>query len=269
METTSSVAPPAPSEPSFLARHQFAIIRLFSLTGLLPIGGYLCVHLLTNATVINGAAAYQENVDRIHSLGKVLWAVEWLFIFLPLMFHAVVGWMIISGAVPNTNAYPYASNMRYTLQRGTGIVAFFFILFHLLHMHKVIGSPVAWLGGAAFDPHHATSSAAAALQAALWLQIFYAVGILASVYHLANGLWTFGIRWGLWTSPAAQRRASYVSLAFGLALGAVGLSSLGAMADADIQEAKQVELRMEYARKITTGELPLPTAAAENKPTEK
>ena len=24
----------------------------------------------------------------------------------------------------------------------------------------------------------------------------YAIGVLASVYHLANGLWTMGITWG-------------------------------------------------------------------------
>ena len=30
---------------------------------------------------------------------------------------------------------------------------------------------------------------------------FYLVGVLCCVYHLANGLWTAGITWGLWISP--------------------------------------------------------------------
>jgi hypothetical protein len=39
------------------------------------------------------------------------------------------------------------------------------------------------------------------------IQAGYAIGILACVFHLANGIWTMGITWGVWTSPAAQSRA--------------------------------------------------------------
>ena len=48
------------------------------------------------------------------------------------------------------------------------------------------------------------------------VQVFYVIGVLACVYHLCNGLWTMGITWGVWTSPAAQRRATYVCAAFGV-----------------------------------------------------
>ena len=92
---------------------------------------------------------FQEQVDRIHSLGVVLPLVEWIFIFIPIMFHAVVGWLIISGAMPNTNSYPYASNIRYTLQRATGIIAFFFIVFHVIQLHHLFGAPFKEMGGAA------------------------------------------------------------------------------------------------------------------------
>ena len=37
-----------PSQP-FLVRHEFAIRRLHSLSGLVPIGAYMVVHLVTNA----------------------------------------------------------------------------------------------------------------------------------------------------------------------------------------------------------------------------
>ena len=90
----------APRSSSFVSRHQFLIFRLFSLAGLVPVGGYLVVHLLTNATILNGPGAFQTQVDRIHSLGVILPLVEWTFIFIPILFHAVVGWLIISGAVP-------------------------------------------------------------------------------------------------------------------------------------------------------------------------
>ena len=167
MESPSAAAPPAVPQPSFLVRHQFLIYRLFSLAGLIPVGAYLVVHLLTNASIINGPAAFQEQVDRIHSLGVVLPLVEWTFIFIPILFHAAVGWLIISGAMPNTSSYPYASNIRYTMQRATGIIAFFFIVFHVIQLHHLVGAPFKEIGGAQFDAEHAASSAAIALAAAL------------------------------------------------------------------------------------------------------
>jgi succinate dehydrogenase cytochrome b subunit len=245
VHTTS--APPAPAvapEPSFLLRHQFLIYRLFSLCGLIPIGAYLVVHLLTNASILNGTMTFQEQVDRIHSLGVVLLPVEITFIFIPILFHAAVGWLIISGAMPNTQSYPYASNIRYTMQRATGIVAFVFILFHVIQLHHLAGAPFKDIGGAQFDPEHAASSAAIALKP-LWIQILYAIGMLSVVYHFANGLWTQGITWGIWTSATAQRRASWVSVVVGVGLAIVGLSALGGMARVDVDKAIKVENAME------------------------
>ena len=58
-------------------------------------------------------------------------------------------------------------------------------------------------GGAEFHPYSAASTAGLALQNVV-VAVLYAVGILACVYHLANGIWTMGITWGVWTSPPAQ-----------------------------------------------------------------
>ncbi len=242
---TPSVAPLAEiPQPSFLLRHQFLIYRLFSLSGIVPIGGYMAVHLLTNATILDSVATFQTQVDRIHSLGVILPLVEWTFIFLPILFHATVGWFIISGAVPNTSQYRYTNNVRYVLQRGTGIIAFFFILFHVIHLHH-LGSA---LGGGKFDPEQAASSAGAAIQAALWVQVVYAIGVLACTYHLCNGLWTAGITWGVWTSPAAQRRANAISVVAGVFLATAGLSALWGFSLVNIPKAKIVERRMEQER---------------------
>jgi succinate dehydrogenase / fumarate reductase cytochrome b subunit len=247
VETSSAASVAVAERPSFFLRHQFLIYRLFSLSGLVPVGAYLVVHLLTNASIVNGPMSFQEQVDRIHSLGIVLPAVEWTFIFIPLIFHAVVGWLIISGAVPNMHSYPYASNIRYTMQRVTAIIAFLFIMVHVIQLHYWFGAPFKDIGGAEFDPEHAASSTALALQP-LWIQIFYAVGMLSCVYHFANGLWTQGITWGLWTSAAAQRRASWISVVVGIALAAVGLTALGGMTRVNIQQATQVEDAMEAQR---------------------
>ena len=89
------------SSSSFLARNQFLIYRLFSLSGLIPVGAFLAVHLLTNASILAGPGSFQSRVDLIHSLGPLLVPIEWLFIFLPILFHATVGFIIIANGLPN------------------------------------------------------------------------------------------------------------------------------------------------------------------------
>jgi succinate dehydrogenase / fumarate reductase cytochrome b subunit len=223
---------------SFLGRHQFLIYRLFSLAGIVPIGAYLIFHLCTNALVLISPASFQGAVDQIHSLGFLVPVLEWAFIFLPILFHAIVGGLIISGMVSNVGSYPYMTNVRYTLQRVTGMIAIVFIFWHLWHMHHY-GKP---FGGGWFDAHHASSSASAALQS-MAIRIGYVIGVLASVYHLANGIWTFGITWGIWTSERAMRGASYVCLAFGILLGSVGIGALIGMSNVDSTEARLIEDR--------------------------
>lgn len=251
------------SPPSFLARHEFLIRRLHSLSGLIPVGAYMVVHLLVNASVLESPAAFQKNVYQIHSLGSLLPLVEWTFIFLPILFHAVIGVVIVMGGIPNTGNYPYAANRRYTLQRVTGMIAFVFIAIHVFHMHGWFHADV-WLdkvvrpfGGGQFRPFSAASSAGLALQSYVMVAI-YLIGILATVFHLANGIWTMGITWGVWISPNAQKRALHVCTVFGVLLAIVGVSALFGMraegSGEKLIEARQVEDKM-YEHKLESGEL--------------
>jgi len=239
------------TDDSFFVRHQFLIYRLFSLSGLIPVGAFLVVHLLTNASVLAGPGTFQSRVDMIHSLGPLLVPIEWAFIFLPMLFHASVGFVIIAGGLPNVGSYPYVGNVRYTLQRATGMIAFAFIIWHVIQLHWM-GAP---LGGGKFDPHHASSSAAMALQP-IGVAILYAIGILSAVFHFANGLWTLGITWGLWTSPAAMRRASWVSVIVGVVLGGAGLGALGGMRRIDVEQARVIEDRMDEVKQMLEGKAP-------------
>ena len=86
------------------------------------------------------------------------------------------------------------------------------------------------------------------------MQILYAVGILACVYHLANGVWTMGITWGVWVSPAAQRKATAVCTLFGVGLAFVGLSALWGMSRVNIEDARKAEDQM-FEAKLASGEL--------------
>lgn len=236
MEDQPASAKPASNEP-FLVRHDFLLRRLHSLSGLIPVGAYMVVHLATNASVLNGAATFQNQVDNIHSLGKALLPIEITFIFLPLLFHALFGFVIIASGKSNSSNYPLPRNIRYTMQQWTGVIAFLFIMYHVLSLHW-LGKP---LGGGNFNHEYATSSAHTAIAANIISQIGYAVGVLACVFHLANGLSTMGMTWGVWTSPAAQRRADYVCGAFGVLLAVIGLSALLGISQVDPVDAQAME----------------------------
>jgi succinate dehydrogenase / fumarate reductase, cytochrome b subunit len=187
----------------FAHQHDFLLRRLHSLTGLL-FGGYIVIHLVVNATLAQGGTGphdiFQAQVDKIHSL-PFLWAVEWAFIYLPIIYHAVYGcWIIVEGR-PNVDLYPYTKNYFYLAQRISAIVIVLFLLFHVLGMKGLLGSTLA------FDPDRAALSTARNVNSNLLVAyLIYPLGILASCYHLANGFWTAAITWGLTVSAAAQRR---------------------------------------------------------------
>jgi succinate dehydrogenase / fumarate reductase, cytochrome b subunit len=272
VESNSSASVASDDNSSFLAKHEFLLRRLHSLTGLIPVGAYMVVHLLTNASVLESAAKFQLNVYMIHSLGKILPIVEWGFIFIPILFHAIFGMVIIMGGLPNTRAYPYEANLRYTLQRATGMIAFLFIVWHVFHLHGWIHA--SWwidgvakpLHGAQFRPYNATSSAGLALQSGV-VMLMYTIGVLSCVFHLANGLWTMGITWGVWISPRAQKQALRVCGAFGVLLAVVGMSALYGMwsngRGEALQEARSAEDKI-YDAKMSLGEIePTPEKRAE------
>jgi succinate dehydrogenase / fumarate reductase, cytochrome b subunit len=218
---------------SIFGKHEFAVRRLHSLLGLAPVGGFLCFHLATNASILDGPDTFQTRVSMIHSLGPVTVSVlEWATIFLPILFHGIIGLIIVTRGKRNVWYYPYRENWRYTLQRVTGLIAMAYILFHVFQMHGWfrcqwwtvnVARP---LGGARFDWEHATPSAAVVLQGSTIFAAIYFVGIISAVYHLANGLWTMGITWGAWTTPRAQRWANVPCILFGIALLIIGMGAL-------------------------------------------
>jgi len=224
------------AQPSAKEKYYFLLRRLHSLSGLFPIGVFLFFHLAANSTVLAGGEKFQFVVKKIHLLAEagLLIPVEMALIFLPLAFHAILGVVIILSAEMNAGVYRYGSNVRYTLQRITGIIAFFFILFHVWQMH--------WLGGTHggqpgdyFNPKDAPATAAAIMQASDWWGPVYALGILASVFHLANGIWTSLITWGITIGPRSQRMAGYACTAFGIALSLIGMGALWGFKNFDLK----------------------------------
>ena len=180
-------------------RRRFVLRKLHSLSGLVPVGLFMLVHLWTNAKALRGQAAFDEAVGEINHL-PYLPLLE-AGILLPLAFHAGYGIKLALEARPNVGAYPSARNWMYTLQRVTGIVALFFLLFHLweLRVQKALGvMPIA-----AFYPTlcaHLSSTVAGIPLVAL----VYLVGLAASVFHFANGVWGFLCSWGITLTVACS-----------------------------------------------------------------
>lgn len=211
--------------PLLGGRHHFLLRRLHSLTGIV-FGGYLIVHLLVNATIAQGGAVYQIQVDKIHDL-PFLPVVEWAFIYLPFLYHTVYGiWIIVTGQ-PNVGHYPYGKNWAYLAQRISAVIIVLFVLFHVLALKYGV-----FTENLAFNPHgHALRTVASHFDASFFITwIVYPIGILASCYHLANGFWTGAITWGLTVSAAAQRRWGFVCTALFVLTFIAGMTALIAAA---------------------------------------
>lgn len=224
---------PSVADPP-LDTSQFFLRRLHSLLGIIPLGVFLFLHLGTNSLIAVSTPEhdlFQIQVNNIHALGPLLIPVEILFILAPLAFHAAVGVKIWLESKPNVAQYPYGGNIRYTLQRISGVIALLFIVFHLWHMH--------WLGrpfeGGFFDHEDAGASAAAAIQRYAWAPWVYAVGVVAACYHLANGIWAALVTWGVTIGPRSQRGAGWICAAFGTALAFTGLAAVVGMARHEIR----------------------------------
>jgi succinate dehydrogenase / fumarate reductase cytochrome b subunit len=214
---------------------QFLIRRLHSLSGIIPVGFFLFFHIGTNSLIAVSSPAedlYQKQVDNIHNLGPLLIPVEILFIFVPLAYHCIVGVKIWFESKPNSRNYSYWGNVRYTLQRTTGIATLLFILVHLYQMHWL----GAWLpGGSGFSHEMASATTAQVMQRASWIGPFYMIGVVAACFHFANGIWTFLITWGVTVGPRAQRVAGYACLAFGIGLAITGIIAVRGFKAFDVE----------------------------------
>lgn len=217
----------APAQPLSFASKHFLLRRLHSLTGIV-FGLYLCVHLLVNATLMEGArhdgglTVFQQQVDQIHRL-PFLGIVEWVAIYIPILFHTIYGIYIVVTGQPNLSNYQYGKNAAYVFQRVSAIILVVFMLFHVLSMKGIFGA-TSWF---TFDPQDATTSTVRHFDRSFFITwIFYPIGILAACFHLANGFWTAAITWGLTVSRASQKRWGAVCAGVFIATFSCGMAAL-------------------------------------------
>jgi succinate dehydrogenase / fumarate reductase cytochrome b subunit len=200
----------------------FLLRKLHQLSGIIPLGVFLLEHFYTNSKALTGAADFNNAVKDLQSIPYIIF-VEIGGIFIPLIYHAVYGLVITWEARPNNLHYPYPRNWFYTIQRLTGIILFFFITFHVLNFRFGV-IPHLNEYSVADNPFRAYDIVAGEFRNIVIL-IIYMIGITATVWHFANGLWLFAVDWGIVIGERAQRLMGYACIAFGVFLLAVGINA--------------------------------------------
>lgn len=256
-------------QQSFLEKHSFLLRRLHSLSGIVPIGVFLIIHLVTNSSIGwgglalrgepmqdpaagvlgSGAQYFQEEVHWINTGVPHLLLIE-LTLWGAIAFHSILGVYYATSSKPNVQRYAFQDNWRYTLQRLTGYFGILFIFYHVATLRWQWSFLVP--GGTEWSHHFSASTLGAALRgstemitpAGIGISLFYFIGITALVFHFANGLWTAAITWGLTVSENAQKRWGYVCTAIGLGLMGAAWMSLFGFLTLDHDSARRIEIRM-------------------------
>jgi succinate dehydrogenase / fumarate reductase cytochrome b subunit len=122
--------------------------------------------------------------------------------------------------------YGFARNWFYLFQRASGIYLFFFLLFHILNFRfgLVPGLNMTPVAG---NADKAYGIVAGEFQIT-WVMGIYILGLLATAWHLAYGLFLFAVDWGLVIGEKAQKVTLYGCLAFALMLAVVGINAAAA-----------------------------------------
>jgi succinate dehydrogenase / fumarate reductase cytochrome b subunit len=200
------------ARPNWVQRNHFILRRIHSLTGIVPIGGFLLFHFFENGAIFYGAEAYNEMSSGARGI-RYIELIELLLIFLPLLYHAIYGLFIVSYARNNTMTYNYSRNNLFMWQRATGIIILLFLLYHIWHFRLT----QFWFAGANTYSVMTTISYVP-------IFIFYVVGVVASAFHLGNGIWTFLITWGITIGQRAQRISQIVTTGISIVVSLVGIA---------------------------------------------
>ena len=115
----------------------------------------------------------------------------------------------------NIQRYGTFRNWMFALQRFTGVFLLIFITWHVYETRFQ-----AALGNAEVN-----YNMMADILSSPFMLVFYIVGVISATFHLANGLWSFLVSWGITVTPRSQRIATYATIALFLALTYVLISS--------------------------------------------
>jgi succinate dehydrogenase / fumarate reductase cytochrome b subunit len=199
----------------------FALRKLHSLSGIVPVGAFLLFHLFENLKIAfgHGGAAYNEAIRELWAMAPrpIFYVIEVGLLGVPILFHSLYGFWIWYTGESNTAAYPYRRNWLYAAQRWSGLVAFAYMALHVWQLRIM---PEGHLALARGDTDLANFSQVYAAVTPLGWTVIYLVGGIAAAFHLGNGLFGFAYSWGLAVGRKAQQRVELAGWGVFLALSA-------------------------------------------------
>jgi succinate dehydrogenase / fumarate reductase cytochrome b subunit len=187
--------------------------RIFSLSGLLPLGAFLVLHVVVNARAIRGEEAFDAAVSLVQRLPFVR-LLEVLLIGAPLVLHAALGLWLVATRAPLYEASPYPRPMAVTM-RVTGVVALAFLALHLPEMRVLAPGPRPQ--GGELQTILAADLSSTWLGVP-WTGVAYLLGAAAVTLHFVAGAWGFFARLPRGASAVARRWGAWAAAALGVTL---------------------------------------------------
>ncbi|HET7628268.1 MAG TPA: succinate dehydrogenase cytochrome b558 subunit [Bacillales bacterium] len=188
--------------------------RLHSLLGVVPIGLFLIIHFVVNHYAVDGAPAFNKAAGFMENLPFLVY-LEWIFIYLPLLFHGIYGLYIAFQTSSNVGSNSFFRNWMYLFQRISGVFLVIFIGWHVwqTRIQMAMGEPLNFqmMADILSNPFF------------FW---FYIIGVISAVFHFSNGLWSFCVTWGLTITPRSQLIVTYVTLAIFIILSVIGIRAV-------------------------------------------
>jgi succinate dehydrogenase / fumarate reductase cytochrome b subunit len=194
---------------------EFVNRRLHSLFGIIPVGLFLVVHLTVNHFATRGEESFSKATNFMESL-PFLAFLEIFLIFLPLLYHAIYGLYVAFTAKNNIGRMGYFRNWMFMLQRVTGVITLIFVAWHVWE------TKIAYMMGNVTNFYDMMTN----ILSSPFMFWFYLVGVVCTIFHFANGLWSFCVSWGITISPRSQRISTYVTMVIFVLLAIVGIQDL-------------------------------------------
>lgn len=184
------------------ARASFIRARAASALAIAPLGAWTVLHLWNNLSAFGGPDAWQAAVTGYpHPFAQALTGIV---VLLPLAIHVVWGIGRMATSRPNNLRYGTYANLKYALQRLSAVGVLFFLGAHLwiaLIKPRLLDGSAEPFADIAHEMHFHTPTL-----------VVYVLGTLGVAYHLANGVLTFSMGWGVVQTRAALRRLEGAAL---------------------------------------------------------
>lgn len=194
---------------------EFFYRRLHSLLGVVPIGIFVVQHLFVNHFAVTGVESFNKAANFMADLPFVL-LLETFIIYIPILFHAILGVYIVFTTKNNVVKYGYLRNWLFKLQRITGIITLIFIVWHVWQTRVQVALGTVELNYSLMEN----------ILSSPFFFWFYVAGILSTTFHLANGIWGFLVSWGIAQSQRSQTVVTYATIGIFIAVSYLGIRSI-------------------------------------------